>query len=364
MFTGTIESQSHEGGLLVRFEGSSPSLDAILILAENGTYVGKVDGVLGSTDQPMAHIGHLDRQLNLEDLVGSHVTIRAKKPRQDREKFRQDSRDSGDSRSRGGNDRRNAPRHDHRGDRREQRSSFNDNDWTCPECKNSNFAFRQVCNRCEAPRPGGRGGSRDNGGRSDRRPQRDSGRFDRRDNNRQEIYNDNDWTCPECKNSNFAFRQVCNRCEAPRPGGGGGGRSGDRRNSGGRDGGRGGYGGGRRDGDRRNSGGRDGGRGGYGGRDGDRRNSGSRDGGRGGYGGRDGDRRNNGGRDGGRSGYGGRDGDRRNNSGDRRDSGGRNQDKRRSNDSNYRKAKGKRPGHAHNREPNDLQPRKYDRYDD
>ena len=322
MFTGTIESQSHEGGLLVRFEGSSPSLDAILILAENGTYVGKVDGVLGSTDQPMAHIGHLDRQLNLEDLVGSHVTIRAKKPRQDREKFRQDSRDSGDSRSRGGNDRRNAPRHDHRGDRREQRSSFNDNDWTCPECKNSNFAFRQVCNRCEAPRPGGRGGSRDNGGRSDRRPQRDSGRFDRRDNNRQEIYNDNDWTCPECKNSNFAFRQVCNRCEAPRPGGGGGGRSGDRRNSGGRDGGR------------------------------------------GGYGGRDGDRRNNGGRDGGRSGYGGQDGDRRNNSGDRRDSGGRNQDKRRSNDSNYRKAKGKRPGHAHNREPNDLQPRKYDRYDD
>ena len=322
MFTGTIESQSHEGGLLVRFEGSSPSLDAILILAENGTYVGKVDGVLGSTDQPMAHIGHLDRQLNLEDLVGSHVTIRAKKPRQDREKFRQDSRDSGNSRSRGGNDRRNAPRHDHRGDRREQRSSFNDNDWTCPECKNSNFAFRQVCNRCEAPRPGGRGGSRDNGGRSDRRPQRDSGRFDRRDNNRQEIYNDNDWTCPECKNSNFAFRQVCNRCEAPRPGGGGGGRSGDRRNSGGRDGGR----------------------SGYGGRDGDRRNSGSRDGGRGGYGGRDGDRRNN--------------------SGDRRDSGGRNQDKRRSNDSNYRKAKGKRPGHAHNREPNDLQPRKYDRYDD
>ena len=53
MFTGTIESQSHEGGLLVRFEGSSPSLDAILVLAENGTYVGKVDGVLGSTNQPM-----------------------------------------------------------------------------------------------------------------------------------------------------------------------------------------------------------------------------------------------------------------------------------------------------------------------
>ncbi|MDA9168244.1 H/ACA ribonucleoprotein complex subunit GAR1/NAF1, partial [Candidatus Poseidonia alphae] len=66
MFTGTIESQSHEGGLLVRFEGSSPSLDAILVLAENGTYVGKVDGVLGSTNQPMAHIGHIDRELKLD----------------------------------------------------------------------------------------------------------------------------------------------------------------------------------------------------------------------------------------------------------------------------------------------------------
>ena len=230
MFTGTIESQSHEGGLLVRFEGSSPSLDAILVLAENGTYVGKVDGVLGSTNQPMAHIGHIDRELKLDDLLGSHVTIRAKKPRQDREKFRRDSRDSRD-RS-GGSDRRNDSQRDHRGDRgdrgdrREQRSSFNDNDWTCPECKNSNFAFRQACNRCEAPRPGGGGGSRDNGGRSDRRPQRDGGRYEQRGgNNRQEIYNDNDWTCRECNNSNFAFRQACNRCEAPRPGGGGGRRS-------------------------------------------------------------------------------------------------------------------------------------------
>ncbi|MDG1539052.1 MAG: zinc finger protein [Candidatus Poseidonia sp.] len=302
MFTGTIESQSHEGGLLVRFEGSSPSLDAILVLAENGTYVGKVDGVLGSTNQPMAHIGHIDRELKLDDLLGSHVTIRAKKPRQDREKFRRDSRDSRDSRDRsGGNDRRNDSHRNHRGDRgdrREQGSSFNDNDWTCPECKNSNFAFRQVCNRCEAPRPGGRGGSRDNGGRSDRRPQRDGGRYEQRGgNNRQEIYNDNDWTCRECNNSNFAFRQVCNRCEAPRPGGGGG------RSSGGRDGGR-GYGGGNRGGDR----------------GGDRRSSG----------------------------------------GDRRDNNRRPQ----SNDSNYRHAKGKRPGHAHNRGPNALQPRKPDRYDD
>ena len=349
MFTGTIESQSHEGGLLVRFEGSSPSLDAILVLAENGTYVGKVDGVLGSTSQPMAHIGHIDRELKLDDLLGSHVTIRAKKPRQDREKFRRDSRDSRD-RS-GGSDRRNDSRHDNRsdrGERRDQSSSFNDNDWTCPECKNSNFAFRQACNRCEAPRPGGGGGSRDNGGRSDRRPQRDGGRYEQRGgNNRQEIYNDNDWTCRECNNSNFAFRQVCNRCEAPRPGGGGGrsggGRSGGGDRGGDRRSGGGGYGGGNRGGDR--GGDRRSGGGGYGGgnRGGDR--GGDRRSGGGGYGGdRGGDRRSSGGERG----------------GDRRDNNRRPQ----SNDSNYRHAKGKRPGHAHNRGPNDLQPKKHDRYDD
>ncbi|MDA9168090.1 hypothetical protein N9N91_00860, partial [Candidatus Poseidonia alphae] len=79
-------------------------------------------------------------------------------------------------------------------------------------------------------------------------------------------------------------------------------------------------------------------------------------------GGRGGDRRSSGGsRDGGR-GYGGGDrgGDRRSSGGDRRDNNRRPQ----STDSNFRHAKGKRPGHAHNRGPNDLQPRKPDRYDD
>jgi hypothetical protein len=50
-------------------------------------------------------------------------------------------------------------------------------DWTCPQCSNSNFAFRTECNRCSAPRddtPGGEGG-RQGRGRDDRR----GGRFDR-----------------------------------------------------------------------------------------------------------------------------------------------------------------------------------------
>ena len=56
MFTGTVESKSHEGGLLVHFDGSSPALNAIMVRADDGTYIGKVDGVIGSTDRPLAHV--------------------------------------------------------------------------------------------------------------------------------------------------------------------------------------------------------------------------------------------------------------------------------------------------------------------
>ena len=63
MFTGTVESKSHEGGLLVHFDGSSPALNAIMVRADDGTYIGKVDGVIGSTDRPLAHVAHVDLSL-------------------------------------------------------------------------------------------------------------------------------------------------------------------------------------------------------------------------------------------------------------------------------------------------------------
>ncbi len=46
------------------------------------------------------------------------------------------------------------------------------------------------------------------------------------------------FSCRDCSNNNFAWRQECNRCQMPRPEGAGGG-------GGGRGGGRGGFGGGR-----------------------------------------------------------------------------------------------------------------------
>ena len=162
MFSGSINSISHEGGLLLSFGGSSPALDSIIVRASDGVYIGKIDGVLGNTESPMAHVGHLDRKLDLNSLIGEEVTIRAKKPREERYPSR-DRRDGGGRRdfdrgSRGRND-------------------SNDGDWDCPKCNNSNFARRTECNRCGEPRSGGGGRRRDGGGRRDF----DRGSRDRRD---------------------------------------------------------------------------------------------------------------------------------------------------------------------------------------
>ncbi|XP_055613426.1 RNA-binding protein cabeza isoform X3 [Uranotaenia lowii] len=75
-----------------------------------------------------------------------------------------------------------------------------------------------------------------------------------------------DWTCGECKNKNFAWRNECNRCKAPKgdgaSGGGGGGGGGGFGGRGGGGGGRGSFGGGSR------NGGSGGDRGGFGSRGG------------------------------------------------------------------------------------------------
>ena len=122
MFTGTVQSTSHEGGLMVAFDGSSPSLNAIIVLSDDGTYVGKVDGVIGSTEHPLAHVAHIDRSLNLEDLMGRTVTIRPKKKREERGRDRQRS----DRRSRDDGGRRTS--RDDRHQERRQRYDRNGGD--------------------------------------------------------------------------------------------------------------------------------------------------------------------------------------------------------------------------------------------
>ena len=84
MFAGTVESLSHEGGLLVSFTGSSPALESIIINQDTGSYIGKVDAVLGNTNAPLVHVAHLDRKLDIPGLVGIQVNIRPKKVREER----------------------------------------------------------------------------------------------------------------------------------------------------------------------------------------------------------------------------------------------------------------------------------------
>ena len=312
MFRGVIDRTSHEGGLLLTFTGSSPALGSIIVREEDGQYIGKIDAVIGSTDAPLAHVAHLDRKQVVDSFIGADVIIRAKKEREERP-----SRDERPRRDAGSIDRR---------DNRRGRDSQKD-DWVCAACNNVNFAWRTECNSCGKAKDGNVKAYKSSGRANNRSNQR-------RERPRQETHGQNDWECPACNNINFSFRTECNRCGKPKPGGQGnnrsrGGRDSDRRGGfrGNRDGGR-SFGGNRR------------------GRDSDRR-GGSRDGGRN-FGG------NRGERDSGRRGgsRGGRD--------ERRDSG-RGRPNREDNRPNerYRKARGKRPGHAHNRGPQPIRPRRY-----
>ena len=185
MFKAIIDSKSHEDGLLASFTGSSPALGSIIVTVEDGTYIGKIDAVLGNTDKPIAHIAHLDRKMNIDSFLGCEAQIRPKAQRQD--KREQWSRDS---------DRRE--RHSNR-DGRERRHNNNQNrsDWR---------DNRRDSNRRDSDRRGSRG--RDFNRRDSR-----NNRFDNRE---KKIYSDNDWTCKKCGNVNFSFRKECNRCGEPR----------------------------------------------------------------------------------------------------------------------------------------------------
>jgi hypothetical protein len=106
-------------------------------------------------------------------------------------------------------------------------------DWICPNegCKNHNFARRTMCFKCSAPRPaglgdmprspardysgggggggGGYGGGYGGGGYGGgyRGPPR-RGPMEMRPG---------DWACSGCGEHNFARRDTCRRCNAPKP---------------------------------------------------------------------------------------------------------------------------------------------------
>ncbi len=224
MFKATVESLSHEGGLLAPFTGSSPALGSIIIRTDDGTYIGKVDGVLGNTDNPIAHIAHLDRKMNPNDFIGCEAQIRPKAPRQDNRDNHHQHRSSADNtrqsynrdRNQGGyrsnhgqsNRRDSRNRHDRsyrdNQSRPNQRNNSRSDNW-----RNRRGDGRDNNQRRDSNRPNQRGNNRG----------RDFSNRDSRDGKGQKkIFADNDWVCQKCDNVNFSFRKECNRCGEPKTG--------------------------------------------------------------------------------------------------------------------------------------------------
>ena len=174
-FSGTVSSESHEGGLLISFEGRAPKLGAGIRIT-GGKTLGRVETVLGPIEGPLVHVHPLNESIDAVSAIGSPVEIA---PRGKVNRGRQDRR-SGESKFRRGRDSRSGSRRGNEqwgrgrkfgGDRA---SSMKPGDWNCPKCKNHNYAKRTVCNRCDTRKPVEGKGSRKTQGRRRRPNPRDN----------------------------------------------------------------------------------------------------------------------------------------------------------------------------------------------
>lgn len=86
--------------------------------------------------------------------------------------------------------------------------------WACPGCNNVNFAVREACNRCQAPKPY-EGAPSGGGGKGPRLVQLVTG-GGKGSHGGPAAGVDGNWACPQCQNVNFAVRDACNRCQAPK----------------------------------------------------------------------------------------------------------------------------------------------------
>ena len=190
-FEGRVSRESHEGGLLIAFEGRAPRLGARLCVT-GGQTLGKVETVLGPADEPLVHLYPLENGIEGSKVIGSPVEI-APRLRRDSRKPRR----MGEYRGR------------REGSQNSRSSTVKSGDWICPKCKNHNFANKKVCNRsnCEQPKPRGGGGRRDTRRRE----------FGQSRGHENPNMKPGDWNCPKCKNHNFAKRDVCNRCDTRKP---------------------------------------------------------------------------------------------------------------------------------------------------
>ena len=75
----------------------------------------------------------------------------------------------------------------------------------CSLCNNFNYNTRNKCNKCNASK-------------SPKKIKKRKGTNENEDtkSNKQFSERVGDWICFKCKNLNFAFRNVCNRCQIPK----------------------------------------------------------------------------------------------------------------------------------------------------
>mmetsp|Transcript_40625 Transcript_40625/g.67479 ORF Transcript_40625/g.67479 Transcript_40625/m.67479 type:complete len:275 (-) Transcript_40625:507-1331(-) len=90
-----------------------------------------------------------------------------------------------------------------------------DGNWGCPNCGNVNWWQREFCNRCHAPKPTpeelvSRASELANGVTTPSAVGVSASKTPL-------ASNEANWRCPACGNINWPQRTVCNRCSAPRP---------------------------------------------------------------------------------------------------------------------------------------------------
>ena len=86
-----------------------------------------------------------------------------------------------------------------------------DGNWLCPACNNVNFGTRNACNRCGLPKP------IDRARQSLLATAPKSAPMPKPKSVAPVAGVDGNWLCTNCGNVNFGSRDMCNRCNMPRP---------------------------------------------------------------------------------------------------------------------------------------------------